>query len=721
MAFVPLTVSTGYLACWFADLFQFRRRSFLERIFWSIPASIAVSTITAVGLTWLFSLSAAECFFLISGAVWLLVLSEEFIRLRSRRCTWHIGWNPLGASAVLLALVYCVLGILSLIDIHRDHELYMSMTIFDHGSRANWTDGIVRTGVPPANPMFWFKHQSLMRNYYFWYVVCAVVAQMVAVSARCTLIASCVWSGLALSSIIGLYLKHFLRAGERLRRQFLIANLLFAISGLDVVVHAYRILALHLPLFDSAGVWPEINSWYVTLSLAPHHVASLVCCMFAFLLAWMAGKERMRPAIIVLAIGFACSTAFGLSVYVAFAFLLVVIVWSTWQILFDHDRRSALFLMAGGAFGALMDVPYLYSLAKSSSGVHGLAPFGLAVRQTWPPDWLLSNGLFHHFSASHADAVRNLANLLLLPAGLVVELGFFLAAFLVYLVPTFRMRKQLNAESRSLILISTVSLLISSCIKSNVLEYNDFGFRAALFAQFALLLLSSELLAMWNAGECASNSGETPIRLSRAVRYCAHAVTALSLVLGMPSTGYYALMFRFVAPLTEAAHRRATRDQLAGSLSHNAYISYFGFQHLNRSISHEAVVQFNPSYHNEYWTVVALVGINHQTAISSDRPWCGAELGGDPNGCLIMGPPIASLYKQATALTAQQVCSAFGIQYLVATIYDPVWNERDSWVWRLPSVVEDPEFRALDCREPSQSRLRLPRIEPDQLHRAQIE
>ena len=92
------------------------------------------------------------------------------------------------------------------------------------------------------------------------------------------------------------------------------------------------------------------------------------------------------------------------------------------------------------------------------------------------------------------------------------------------------------------------------------------------------------------------------------------------------------------------------------------------------------------------------VGVNHQVVIVTEKPWCGSELGGDPSGCAIMAPAIGAIYKGGTIEQARIMCREYGIQYLVARTYDPVWNERQSWVWRLPPVVANEEFRALDCQ-----------------------
>lgn len=696
-------VSTGYLACWFANLFEFRRRSFVERIFWSIPASTAVSTIAAVALTWILSLAAAEWFFLICGSLWIAVLLSEYLRLRQSNRTWNIGWNPLGTSTVLLALVYCVLGVLSLIDIQRDHELFMSMSVYDQGARANWTDAILRSGVPPANPLFLFKHPVPMRNYYFWYVLCAAVVRMVHVSSRSALIASCVWSGFGMAALAGLYLKQFLFAGKRLRRTFLAAAMLVCVGGLDILLHCWNFFYLHVPLFDRPAMWTQLNCWFITFSLDPHHLTSVTCCMFGFLIAWIAAENESSFAFPVALIATAFASSVGLSAFDSLAFALISAAWIVWQIVFERRFRAPMLLLCAAALGALLVSPYIWSLFHTPSGIEGSgSAFGLGVRETFPSEsW--SAGFFRGFASSHHEMAKSFRNLVLLPPGLMLELGFYFFVLLIYLIPPLRARKPLSAERRSLVFIAVASIVVSSFLGSFVLNYNNFGVLSGLFAQFSLLLLGSEVVDAWKDREVLDSEAEDPARLHDFVPPWLRAITAFALILGFLSTIYYSLMFRFITPLTEAAHKRAVHDLIAGNLSHDAYISYFGYRKLNASIPVNAVVQFNPSYHNEYWSVVELIGVNHQTAIGGDRSWCGAVLGGDPRGCAVMGPPIAGLYKTATAQGAHEVCSAFGIQYLVATIYDPIWNDRDSWVWQLPPVVQEPEFRAVDCREQIQS------------------
>jgi hypothetical protein len=98
------------------------------------------------------------------------------------------------------------------------------------------------------------------------------------------------------------------------------------------------------------------------------------------------------------------------------------------------------------------------------------------------------------------------------------------------------------------------------------------------------------------------------------------------------------------------------------------------------------------------WIAADLLGVAHQTTIFSDQQGCGSELGGDPSGCPLMAAAIDSLFSGATAEQARATCHQFGIQYLIARVYDTAWKSKSTWVWTLDPVVSGEEFRALDCR-----------------------
>ena len=696
-AFIPATLCTGYLAAWFTNLHGFRQRSLVERFIWSLPLSIAISTITAVLIGRFISLSAVVAFFLISAAFWSATLGKEWLGLRRTSRHWTSGWRPLGPTTVILAVVWTVASILWLVDFQVGHQLYMSLTIFDHAPRVNWTESVLRTGIPPANPLYWYKHAASMRYYYFWYVICAAIAKVTRLPVRAIFTASCVWAGFLLAAIIALYLKHFLLTGVRLRSQFLRAIGLLAVSGLGICVNVWKLFHMQDPYIE---VWPagQITSWSDTILYDPHHIASLVCCMLAFLLAWMAGKKGTPARLVtVILIALALASAFGLSIYVAFTFFFVTVIWGVWQVAIERTSGPAMLLATGGVCGAILLLPYLRELTHGSSNVQGGSVFAFAVRDMIPPDGLLASTFFQHLAIAHPLAALKTAKLILLIPGYAIELGFYLAVLLVYLVPAWHGRIALTAAQRTFVFLAAVTLPLMSFVRSGVLVTNDFGWRASLFLQFPLLLLGSEVITVWSLAERKSTSPAELIGLPQKTPQWLRSAAALALVFGVITTVFQATLLRFELPLAQR-NLRALHDPEAGKIPHNAFISSEGYTELQRVIPQSAIVQFNPMHSDFYWTAADLLGINRQTAILGDKLGCGSELGGDPTGCPAMAAAIDSLFNGASSEQARATCRQFGIQYLVTRIYDPAWKDLNSWVWTLRPVVADEEFRALECQ-----------------------
>ena len=694
-AFLPLTVCTGYLTAWFTNLHGFRRRSFVERIFWSIPLSIAVSTISSVLIGRFLSLTAASVLFIVCAVLWLAVVGQEWLHLRRSGTNWNLGLEPLGGTSVILAIVFAAVVILSLVDIQSNNNLFMSLFTWDHSARVSWTESILRTGIPPVNSLYFYKHAAPMRNYYFWYVLCASAAQMSHLPARAVVAGSCVWSGFALVALIGLYLKHFLSAGAQLRKQFILAICLLTVTGFDICVNIVDLFVLHRPLTLDFEWWSHdpIYSWYASLLWVPHHVASLVCCMFAFLLAWMAEKDRRHncTASIIL-IAFTLASAFGLSIFVPFGFFLVMVTWGLWQVAFECTYRPALLLAAGGGLAAVLLIPFLWELTHDASKMQGGAVFALSVREMIPPDGLLASGLFQHLGTEHPSAARHVANLFLLAPGFAIELGLYFIVLLIYTIPGLRGPGRLTPEQRSLVFIALAILPVISFIRSEVLKSNDFGWRAALILQFPLLLLASELIIGWRLQDrsgSAVRSKRTPLFV--------RSLSDLALGIGVMSTLSQMLPPRFDAAVLEAGFRGRSNPQ-PGIFSHNAYTSYIGYKQLANAIPVDSVVQFNPDDPMAIWKSIDVLDVDHQITISADQPWCGSEVGGDPSACPAIAAAMDSLYRGATAEQAHVTCRQYGTQYLIAKIYDPAWNDPRSWVWTLKPVISDPEFRALDCR-----------------------
>jgi hypothetical protein len=696
-AFLPITVCTGYLAAWSTNLLGFRTRSLLERFFWSVPLSISVSTIGCFLLGIFGSLNLAAAIFVSCAIISLVILAYEWRQLRLKGQVWHIGIRPLGGTATVLVFLWMAIILALLIDIQGGQKLYMSLTLYDHAQRSNWTESILRTGIPPANPFYFFRHDAPMRYYYFWLADCAAVERYSRLSVRSILAGGCVWSGIALASIVGLYLKHFLEVGARLRRQFVIALGLFAVTGLAFLVDLWNMFVLHLTFPGELWSLGQLQDWLSFFLYYPHHLVAAVCCLFAFLLAWITARQQTHGVAPVIWIAAAFASSFGLSVYVAFTFFLVVILWTLWRLCIEHRLRASL-LLAGGGVGALvLLIPYLRSLTRSESKMEGGSIFVPWVREMIPPDALLGTALFRHLGVLHPQIAHALAKLVLLIPGYAIELGFYFIVLLVFLIPAWRGRSRLTEAQRTLVVIVVATLPVTSFLRSAVLDVNDFGMHSALFLQVPLVLLASELLMSWHFEKREQGSAALYPGLPHAIPRWPLHVANLAIVFGVATTAYKAFTIRFTLPIIEANLPAAKNWQIP-ELSRKAYIAHEGYAALDAAIPQDAIVQFNPASTNPWWASADFLGVHHQIVTASDQLWCGSELGGDPTGCPAILAAVHSLYSGVSGSQARAICSQNGMQYLVAYVYDPAWNDPQSWVWTLRPVVAQPKFRALDCR-----------------------
>jgi hypothetical protein len=697
-AFIPITVCTGYLAAWTTNLFGFRARSLVERFFWSVPLSISVSTIGCVLLGMFGSLTLASALLVLSAAVSLAILTYEGLQLRRKGQAWHLGIQPLGGTAIVLVFLWMAIIVVSLIDIQGDQKLSMSLTVYDHAQRVNWAESILRTGIPPANPFYFFQHPAPLRYYYFWLADCAAVAKYSRLPMRSILAAGCVWSAIALASIVGLFLKHFLEVGERLRRQFVIALGLFAVTGLASLVDLWNMLVLHLTFPGESWSLGQLQDWLSFFLLYPHHLIAAICCLFALLLASISSRRQTHSATSAIWIAAALASSFGLSVYVAFAFFLVVILWAIWQLSVEHRLRASLILAAGGIAALVLLIPYLRSLTHSESKVaSGGSIFVPWVREMIPPDSLLGTGPFRHLGLLHPRIAHALAKLVLLIPGYAIELGFYFIVLFVFLVPAWRGRSRLTEAQRTLVVLAVATLPVTSFLRSAVLTVNDFGMHSALFLQIPLLLLASELAMSWYSEKRERGSAALYPGLPHSIPTWLYHIANLAIVFGVATTVYKAFNMRVSLPILEANFPAAKNWQVP-ELSRKAYIAQEGYAALDTAIPRNAIIQFNPAATISWWESADFLGVHHQIVTASDQLWCGSELGGDPKGCPAIAAAVHSLYNDASGSQARAICSQYGMQYLVAYVYDPAWKDPQSWVWTLPSIVAQPKFRALDCR-----------------------
>ena len=684
LGFALVLVGPGYLLGWATDLLEFRKRQLGERIVWSVPLSFGFTTVVAVMVSKYGSLGMA-CWVLAGmGMVAAGLIGAEALRGGRLRMGW-VG--------VVVGVVFALFVVGELVDIGFGNKLYMSVTVYDNALRTAFVDAVVRTGVPPGNPLYWtvsetgVGHAAPMRYYYFWYVVCGLVVKFAGVSARQAMIGSCVWSGFGLAAVIALYCRYFLRPADSVaaeRRRIWISVGLLAVTGLDIIPVIVGYLR-GMPTDPDMEWWSlgQVTSWLDTILWVPHHLAALVCCVFGFLLVWMAASGGWRQRVlcgIVAGIGFAAS--FGLSTYVSAAFAMVMVSWLMWSLGWKEGRSRCPALVIAGVVALVLLVPYLRELrAAGPTGEGKTTPFAFSARRMIDPDSLSDLPGFKQMRRWHLAAEDEAAVLLLMVPGYIAELGFFA---LVLGIVGFRLRQLDGDTERTAVFLVFNGLLVSSFVRSTVIGTNDFGIRSMLVPQFFLLLLGGVLL-------------DGTIKVSRrSVRWA----LGVTLAVGLVGTVYQAGLLRLYLPVED----RLQRQNLGGLAERNMALREV-LHDLDVRSPRMAVVQYDTQQPSAFFNFAQLLNTPRQTA--NGVPGCAVVFGGDRGPCEGIKAELARLYlepggyvagtKVEDASEARESCRRLGVGELVATKWDPVWRAKEGWVWTLPAIAATESVRVVGC------------------------
>lgn len=711
LAFALVLCAPGWVLAQVTNLFGFRRRSFAERALWAIACSFGVMPIAAY-LGTKYARLDAVCWASVLLAVWavgLIVRDRARTGLRTgSRWSWSRREWMVAAAGCAWALF--VFG--SLVDAQVGNKLYFNVAIMDQTYRVAFTNAVLRTGVPPANPLYFAGHSQPMRYYYFWYIECAMVARIAHVTARQAFIASSVWAGFGLCAMIALYTRYFFGVVRDVRRQTWLAVGLLAVTGADLLPALGNLFGQ--PVLNGDMEWwsvDQISSWTDSLLWVPHHVAGLLCCLLSFLLLWRTRElesRRQRWLAVGLA-GISFASGFGLSIYVAFGLALLMLAWLI--LLLMHGRRDLGLcgrVLAAGVVSAAAMAPFVRELtaARSTLETGGSAQashvFVFSVRRMIAPELLSGLPLFAVWNRAHPVLLDQALRLLLLLPGLGLELGFYGAVVVLLLLAWKRAGsrgERLGEAHRTALYLAICGLAMVLFVRSTVSNNNDFGFRAALLPQFFLLLLGASLLASWWFGDPeAAVVAATP--KSRRIVYGLMA-------LGLAGSLFQAVMLRAFLPVE--ANRAGSGFAYLPVAALQAREAFAKLDRVTPGSAHRpGVVEFNPVDPDlaqrdnllspfTYFTRLLLMDSGRQ--VLDSEPACGTEFGGDTSDCAAMMQATAQLYAAPAppADWATAYCKRFGVDYLVATLLDPAWQDASGWARTLPVFAAEPDLRILDC------------------------
>ncbi len=663
--FAVALLSPGYLVARSLDVLGFRNRSGLEQLAWSVALSFGAGTLPIVALVWIFGVTATGYILL---ALALLALA---LWLNTKPAT------TLDLPMLLLGAGFTVLVFLSLTDVGFGHHLWMSVTSYDHGIRTEFIDAVLHTGVPPVNPLYWPGHKAPMHYYYFWYVTCAVVAKLAHISSRQALIASCVWPFAGVLAMLALYARNLLGwQGRHLRSGWWISVTLLSVTGLDILATIGARLGGD-PLYADMDWWSidQVSSWADSFLWVPHHVAALICCLLTILLAWLAtsAKANSKRAQLAALAGLSFASAFGLSTYLALATAIVLVAWVIWRLFHEDRRQASVTAVIAATTAGLLLLPYLMQLLHRGTGEGTRKVIVPAVRQIISASVLTDSPLAKGFCMAHPYIATQLAALILLVPGYIAELGFFLVVLLV-LQWSKRYRRNRTAGEATLLVWTWSGLAAATFLRSQVIATNDYGIRAMLLPQFFMLLVGVLVLQ------------QTLGRLRKGLLVLA--------AVGVVGSCYQVVMLRTYLPWHEQHDNAAGRGNTV-DLSERNYALRDAFDIMNANIPTNARVQFDPET-DGYYGYSELLNIHRQLIVDGKN--CNASFGGEESACAGIQEAVTQLYTPGLPIaSAERLCKQVGVQYLVASRWDNVWQHRTSWVWLLPIVVDRPDVRILSC------------------------
>jgi hypothetical protein len=592
--FFPLImIFPGYVVGWLMNLFDFRERQPFVCFGIANLLSIAIGPI----LFFLTDRIVSRDFtfvvmfgFLLAFVIILMRKSDSLSFFSGTSATRNfIRWS------CLIVGIWFAFATFFVIDLEFGHRLYFNVVAYDYATRASVINAITRTGVPPINPSYYpGQPVKLTFLYYFWYVLCSLIDQLGGqwVDARAALFASVIWAGLALTSVIALFIR--MRNPNRGARAWYAAFLgmgFLLVSGLDIFPSTFytifpRFLIGHFIEGDIEQWNEQITAWLGSLTWTPHHLAAMIACIVGWMLIISTRNESLpRRLGAALVCGFAFASAFGLSTWITFIF---AVFWFTWLII--RLRQSAPVSELGvmilpGLIAGLLIIPFLLDLSGSGGSGSGGFPLAFEVRPFWP---------FTILTITSPIWEKVFINFLALPFNYFVEFGFFLMAALFWFQYCRKQQRQTNPFYSTEIALFVSTTLLITFFRSTLITNNDFGWRGPMFVQFILLIWAVDVIHyFWSDGAPASIMiFQRPLPIQQ-IRMILVAFIAVGIL-----TSFQDAFFLRAWPMLLDAGVTSQSHVLGPDthLGERTYAARKAYAFIENKLPQDVVVQFNPQH-----------------------------------------------------------------------------------------------------------------------------
>lgn len=669
MIFPTLLIAPGYIAARYFNLLNFADRKLISKMGIALLISSSISPaiffLTDRLVSRQFTLITV---FLISG-FFIAVLIKDF-----KPSSFSTGYRGALKITSTIGGVWVIFAILFLTDIQWGNRLYYNIAGFDYSTRAAVINAITRTGVPPINPGYYPGHHELLTFlYYFWYVLCSIIDQLGGrlVDARTALMASVIWTGLALMAAVGLFIQ--LRNPDTnekvLWKKVKIGLGFLLVSGLDVFPSALFILFPQLfigrMLDGDIEQWNEqVTAWIGAVTWTPHHVISLLACITAWILIASSQNQSLQRQLgAVLISGIALASAFGLSVWIVLIFAVFWMVWLVTRLINKEPILHLWTMLGPGFIAGIVILPFIIDLVGGSTGgsTGSQFPLALSVREFFPLEIITVNSPFWE---------SNLIKFAVLPINYFLELGFFSAVGILWFWYCRNGQQNKNKFLTAEISLFLTTLLLVTFVRSAVIAHNDFGWRGWMFAQFILLIWGVDLVEHFFSENAPVHI--TLFQRSRKIENVRKILIVL-IAMGAFTSLFDVAMLRFWPMVIDTGvvpfPRILSRDTHFGE---RTFAAREIFTYIDTSLPSDFIVQFSPGH-----IVDSLSGLyrTRPSVISYNTLYGVGPQEYDPliNGIQkIFDAPVGNWNSIDTA------CHKHNINVLIIRDIDPLWQDMKS-------------------------------------------
>jgi hypothetical protein len=659
--FVWFTVSTvqGYGIGCLTNILSFRSRSLLRQLGLSALLSMAVlpvfygligtyfgsNQITHFALATLFASS-----FIILCSIHRILRALRYFRL------------DLAANRVFLIVtfIWIFIALFVLVDIQIGQNLYLSLAMYDHGTKVATGDAIARSGFPPNNPYYYPGHAVPFNYHYYWALLCMVVSNIYgsAYDTRIAVLSGVIWTGIVFLCVLDLAARFFTGAQNSSSQSVLFSFGLLAVSNLYILialpVNFYRQLLMGKSAYSAISWWTfvHIDPLIEVMIWVPHHVAALSIGLLASIL--ISQEEHYRTikqrVCLILIAGIALASDFGLSVYVCIGFC---VAWGVW-ILFnckENQYRKALITVSAGLIAGLLILPYLHELSHAATRSGGLC---ISVGKFELLDWFIP-------SINHAPKfLHQLAYIFCLPLRYFFGMGFYLIGAIIYWQTASK--EKLRNSDKVLLTIALTSFALASFVQSAD-KASGFEWRVIMPAQFACLIWSAQYLAQrWNRMQS--------LRLPRfQIGLCLLGIACSIYALYLDRTSLIQLL-------------DAGRVYKLRSL----------YSSLANALPLQSVTQHNPNNQGLPVNIITLLYSHRQVCCSEDTK--GVPNCPDEREYRRVTSDLRRLFSTATTADAIDICHRYRIDVVVIDDGDKLWFDQSAWTQQFPVIAENSRARA---------------------------